>query len=895
MRLIALLLLFCFSLSGGEIFLVGSSYGQAEKKLLINQVAVTEGQIYRHEDAGGTIPFDKLADCSILVIATSVEAPLTPEQMKSLQKWVENGGNLLLIAHVARTMSPFNTWKWAGFSNFTAASKGGFPVAAVNRTSPLLSGLNLPEGELFTGSAAFTPEPSMDVVLGTPGRCSVGMTKVGKGKVFVLAQEYFRLVNRQNPFADKWLRILRNIFAMTDPMNDEDVRKELLGEWKKRRGGVLVWDREWQRGEIFGPRFDPPLPAETELLAKKEIHLARNEFESVQINLTPLETYREISWELENGGFPDGKLEFLVQDAPKPIPWPRNPAIAREFPYWLIPPRYLKPEGKPEFSAPPAGDTKIVWVRFNTHDVPAGTYRPVLKLSFDGRTRMEVPFQVKVAKTAVPAKRRILLGVGGYALKMDLKQNRCFLDDLRDHGNEWAWLGVVQPEEIKFAETGETLTAASLKKYADRIASGSRPPLDFSCMDEWVHACLERNLTRFRVILPVAQLRRETKKAGFAEAAQKSVEYWYCREFSAYMHGKGIRLLLTSRGDEMNRKELYSDFLPWAKELTSFGFDCTSTFSFGHDDYRKLVEDLSPYVRLWTLNRALAPSFLARIRAGQISIRPDALVGTYGAGEGRGSEFRKPLSASRFLGWESWKTGVTNCAPNPWFKNWLYYCDYGVRGETGGIGGERWVSYIDMNNPDIPPADCPFWEGIRDGMEEGNLAALLEARAKTLGRADLLEKLNSLVSDRPGAPVYWKLERQTKKQNEIETCEIKADVEGYRRAKSEILSMLDTLPPDSALFWNNIDLKKVELSGAPEAVRQFKEGIKNVFGIQTESQSGAPVKIVFQIAPSAKKGNYRIVENNIGGTVSLTVEGGDSAGLQLGVRMFSAFLNQHGK
>ncbi len=889
MKRIALFGLLCFSLCGGEVILVGTSYGHHETRLLINQVAVSDERIYRHENAGEDIPFEKLPGCSLLVLATAIKTPLSAEQMQTLRQWVENGGNLVLISHIARTASPPKTWGWAGFSNYLVTTRDAFPVKVMNRNSPLLNGLQLPEGELFKGGAAFVPEASMDVVLGDTDRCSVGVTKVGKGRVFVLGQEYFRLVHRKVSFAGNHLKILQNIFAMADPASDADMQKDLLADWQKKRGGVLVWDREWQRGEVQGPRFNPPLPLEKELISQKTLHLARNEFETVQINLTPLETFREVGWVLENGGFPAEKLEFLVQDAPKPIPWPRNPAIVKEFPYWLIPPQYLEPEGKPEFASSAVGDTKIVWLRFNTHGVAAGDYRPLLKLTFDGRTRVEIPFQVKVAKTAVPAKRRIQLAVGGYALNsLELKQNHRFLDDLRDHGNEWGMISAqaLRPDKIRFAGTDKVLSVAELKGFQ----SENPPKLDFSVLDEWLVACLSRNLIRFRVNIPPT-LETQMKKAGFSDERRKSVNDWFLREFSAYMHGKGIRMLLTSKGDELNRNELYSNWLPWAKDMTSFGFDCTSTFSFGHGDYQQLVKDLSPYVRLWTLNRGLAPSFLARIKSGEISIRPDALVGTYGAGEGRGSEFRKPLSASRFLGWESWKIGVDRCTPNPWFKSWLYYCDYGTRGQAGGIGGERWVSYVDRENPDIPPADCPFWEGVRDGMEEGNLAALLEARAKTLGRQDLLEKLNALVSDHPDAPVYGKLEQRTQRENEFDFYRVKAGVEGYRRAKSEILSMLDSLPPDPALFWHRVDLAKVELNGDPEAIRQFKSRVKNAFGIDLESQPGAPVKIRFQINPSVKSGDYHIVENN----AELRVESGDSAGLQLGVNMFSAFLNQHGK
>lgn len=895
-RFAPLLLLLPVLLRGGEIILAGSAYGRHETRLLVNQVAISEQLVWRHSLAGDDIPLDRLQDCSLLVVASSVQTPLAPGEMQRLQEWVGNGGNLLLIAQAARSLAPAEEWRWAGFTHFRVVSKG-YPVTAVDPASPLLAGLELPAGELFSGNAAFVPEPTLQVALGGPGHCLAGFARIGRGHVFLLAQEYFRLVGREHPFASNWRHMLKNIFAMAGPDSDSDLRSHQLSAWQKRRGGVLVWDREWQRGEVHGPRFDPPLPQETELFKRGELHLARNEFESVQINLTPLEAFQSISWTLDNGGFPEGRIEVLVQAAPPPIPWPRAPELAREFPYWLIPPQHLPPEGKPEWAAPPVGETQMVWLRFNTHGVAAGRYQPVLKLVFDASIRLEIPFDVTVAKSAVPARRRILLGVGGYALDaMSLDRNHRFLDNLRDHGNEWGLINVIRLETVKLADTGETLSVAALKRLAAAGADATFPPLDFSALNAWIHACLERNLTHFRIHPSLTQLTAIARKAGVPEALLPSLEAWYGRALTDYLQGKGIRMLLLSKGDELHRDKLYADWLPWAKSMTALGFDCTSTFSFGHVDPRQLISDLSPYVRLWTLNRGLAPTFLELRKKGEIAIRPDALVGTYGAGEGRGSEFRKPLSASRFLGWEAWRLGLQNCTPNPWFKSWLYYCDYGTRGEAGGLGGERWVSYVDFNNPDVPPADCPFWEGIRDGMEEGNLAAWLEARATAHNRQDLLDRLNALLSDQPDAPIRGRRERRQSGSQDVPVYSVSADCKGYRQAKSAVLTMLDELPPDTTLFWHQTSLSRLQLTGSAAAAAQFAQLVTERFGLTLVQDPRPPVVIHFQINAAVGPGDYRISENRTGGSSCLlTVSGGDEEGLKLGVRLFAAFLSQHGR
>lgn len=892
-----LLLLLPALLRGGEIILAGSAYGRHETRLLVNQIAVSEEKVWRHSLAGDDIPLDRLPECSLLVVASSVQTPLAPGQMQRLQEWVGNGGNLLLIAQAARSLAPAEQWRWAGFSQFRVISKG-YPVTVVDPASPLLAGLALPTGELFSGTAAFVPEPALQVALGGPGNCMAGWTRVGRGQVFLLAQEYFRLVGRENPFAPHWRHMLKNIFALATPVSDSDLRQQQLRAWQqKRHGGVLVWDREWQRGEVHGPRFDPPLPQESELFTRGELHLARREFESVQINLTPLESFRSVSWSLDHGGFPEGKIEVLVQAAPPPIAWPRAPELAREFPYWLIPPQYLPPEGKPEWTPAAVGETQIVWLRFNTHGVAAGRYQPVLKLAFDNATRLELPFAVTVAKSAVPTRRPILLGVGGYALDaMSLDRNHRFLDNLRDHGNEWALINVVRLETVKLTDTGEALTAAVLKRLGAGDAATPLPLLDFTALNPWIHACLERHLTHFRINPSLAQLTATARKAGVPETLLPRLEAWYGRELSGYLHGKGIRMLLLSKGDELHRDKLYAEWLPWARSMTALGFDCTSTFSFGHGDPRQLISDLSPYVRLWTLNRGLAPAFLELRQKGDIAIRPDALVGTYGAGEGRGSEFRKPLSASRFLGWEAWRLGLQNCSPNPWFKSWLYYCDYGTRGEAGGLGGERWVSYVDYANPDVPPADCPFWEGIRDGMEEGNLAAWLQARAGKHDRQDLLDRLNALLADQPDAPIRGRREMRQSGGQEVPVYNVSADCTGYRQAKSAVLDMLDELPPDPALFWHQIDLAKLQLTGSPAAVNQFSQLVSERFGLTLALDPRPPVVIHFQIDAAVRPGDYRISENRIEGSPCLlTVSGGDEPGLHLGVRLFAAFLSQHGR
>ena len=872
-------------LCAGNVSICGSGYGRHDIKMIINRALVRQNITYQYTNIGEFPDYAKYKNSKVLIICSSSSKKLTPQEMTQLKSWVSNGGTLLLMGRAINSLAVAKDWKWSGLSHVTNAKE--YEVRALEPDSPILKGFKYLPFKDVLGSRVTPPAKA---ILGNEKTALIAELDLGKGKIYVLANEYFRMAAKKtnHPFQNEYLKIIQNIIDLAAPTSDSNVRGDQLSVWQKKCGGVLVWNREWQRGEIHGPRFNPPLPTEKEIIDSIPLHLARNEYESVQINFTPLQQYKLISWSLSDGGLPENSMEFFVQSAPDPIPWKKNPAIAKEFPYWLMPPKYVAPKGKDEFYAPKAGETVIVWVRFNTKNVDAGKYKPELTLKFDNKTSASVKFDIKVAKTAVPTKRPILLGVGGYALDVNnLDKMRVFVDDLSKHGNEWSLINIVRVGMTKIAATGEKFDARSLKKYFDKPAS-ELPELDFSFLDPWLHYNIKSNMTNYKINLP--RIDESFKRMKLAEDKIPEFSKWYYSELSRYFHEKGVRLLLTSNGDELSRKELYERYLPWAKNRTAAGFDCTSTFSFGVADFSQLVKDLSPYTRLWTLNRQLAHPFTTAIKNGSIKLRDDAFVGTYGAGEGRGSEFRKPLGNPRFLGWESWIHGISTCSPNPWFKSWIYYCDYGGSGETGGIAGERWVAYLDYNNPDVPPVDCPFWEGIREGMEEGNLAYLLEQRAKAAGKPELVKRARDLISNKKGAPISGKWIRRTHVRVPFDFYVIDADSSGYRKAKSAVLDMLDSLPQSSDVYWHRINLKNVKLEGNVSAAELFKDEVQKRLETPLVTGNG-PQTIEFVIDDTIGQGKFRILEKEN----TLTVKGGDDDGLKLGTEIFSCYLNQHGK
>jgi len=557
---------------------------------------------------------------------------------------------------------------------------------------------------------------------------------------------------------------------------------------------------------------------------------------------------------------------------------------------------------------------------------------------FDGGKRIDIPIQINIYPVTMPAKKMITMGVGGqvYGDVNNAAPALPFAQDLQAHSNEWGLINALRPGSVKIAGTDQLLSARTLTALSARLKKNDYPALDFSALDAWMEQSISHNFTMFRTYDASAQLRNLLKTTELSDDLQQRIELWFLREASKYIKEKGVRILITSRGDELNRKEIYSEWLPWARKMAEAGWDCTSAFSFGNMDYTELIKDIAPYVKLWTLNQGLIYGFIADIKTNKIKVRDDAIIGTYGAGEGRGSEFRKPLSESRYLGWDAWKSGVGNCMPNPYFKGWLYYCDYGTRGETGGIGGERWVSYIRQDNPTVPLADCPFWEGIREGMEEGNLAAILTWYLEKLQKAgkpqpELTRRLGILVGDSPAATIKRAKSILKRYGMDIDVYRINASRQDYKKGKKELLEMLKQVARMAemelkpSLSWHDLPLLKdgrimatiyegqVSAVGLRKKMRElsgydfpvvsngaFKTAgmVHIIIGNAKQNRFAAELLREFKTEDASETypggGSYFIREFRKDSQWFLWIAGPDVAGTTKGAEMFAMFLQAYG-
>jgi len=867
------------------VALVASSYGRNyELKVIINNVLLaSKAREIQYDDRGEEVPVADLDKYSLLIVATAVKAPMDDAGFAKLEAWVRRGGHLLLIHGAPNALmggaaeaAKKPRLAWGGIvRNAYARQPVECEIHAPDH--PMLRGVfaeaalkagRKPEWMLRANMLA-APTGEMQNLIGTAKDCLVGFAKVDQGWVAYLGHELFRLRNAKADPEESWLRILANLVNDAGPSTSAEARAAQMAAAEKGAQKLLVWTREWTRGERYGPRFDPPLPDAKECVARLEADLAVDEVESLQVNLTPVVPLGDAVWRLDPGAFPAERIEFLVQDAPAPIPWPKRPEIAREFPYWLIPPKFLKTGGGKAFPMPPPGETRIVWLRVATRGVRPGAYAVTLHLDFAEGENLVLPVRLTVHPVRLTDKRIIALAAAGqvYGDVNHPPPALRFARDLEAHGVEWSLMNIFRASAL--GAVGETAPLDQvLAARKEQLQKGEFPRVDFAALDPWMEQAIGHNLTRFKTHDMTESL--GLKKLGLDEAQQRAVRIWFRREVARYLRDKGVRVMVASSGDELSEAELRARYFPWAKEMSESGWGVTSSFSFG-DTKPDLIKEMAPYVALWTLNRGLMPSFVMGLRAGKFAMRPGAILGTYGAGEGRGSEHRKPLGLGRALGWESWMWGVRDCAVNPYFKSWLYYADYGDSGQAGGIAGERFVSYLDRDNLEAPVADCPFWEGVRDGMEEGNLAAILDwylDRLEKAGGAAAAKaaaaraELARVMGDAPDALVRWK---PAISDGSNKVRKILAANEDFRRGKRKVLEILDAIRPEAraavkpSLSWNDVPLvvegavRATILAGEAD-VEPIVAAARDLAGVEIPVAKGA-------VALPSSRGTFVVVGN----------------------------------
>ncbi len=211
-------------LSGNpDVALVAAGeYGKAEVRALIGQVLGREVPDLTFEEHEGLLPAADFSKYKLVVIAGAPSGQsYTAEEAMQIEEAVEKGGRLLLIQHAP-----------GAFASPTGVNQGrAFPYGRSHYLQvPQLTTVLEPGAKLLEGVFSEEPAPfwlngnvllqtdEWESLIGSETHLLVGFKTIGKGRVYYVGPECFRILGAagegaKRASAEGWLRLLRNIFT----------------------------------------------------------------------------------------------------------------------------------------------------------------------------------------------------------------------------------------------------------------------------------------------------------------------------------------------------------------------------------------------------------------------------------------------------------------------------------------------------------------------------------------------------------------------------------------------------------------------------------------------------------------------------------------------------------
>ena len=473
-------------------------------------------------------------------------------------------------------------------------------------------------------------------------------------------------------------------------------------------------------------------------------------------------------------------------------------------------PRILIPGDKIDTEKP-----ATFWLIFDTTAAAPGNYRfPVTFKNQAGKTA-EIDVTLNVSPVALPDRKLVMLESEINFPREVLKSTR-LLD---------GWLKNMNQHGVDFLQLGG---ASNFKTYTPGSGVSVK---EVAALDRLVDCSLANGLTR-------------VKSSRYSKVMPKEVEFENWKRLGIILRAKGYQNkdIFVKILDEQPTDQ-YPAMAEMGKWLKGLGYRPFSTFSTLFTD-PKNMKVLSPYFDMYQGGSIGPKSIAARRKDGLF--KPGDLIGDY-TGSGTCYQTYETMinwgMRAAFLG-------------HDFFHNHEYMRS----------GNSRLTANIIMIGENDLPLDSAAHEGLRDGMEFANLAALCRSWFEVL--KDKKEYASVLASARKKYDkVFGKILR-AKPNNFRDFADytmLPATEDDYRQAKPILLDILETLRKATAgkdfarVTWNDFVLcepGRIFQAEGPEA-DYFNAAFRKAFRIP-DGKREAGLKIVFKIAP-ADGLSYRIV------------------------------------
>lgn len=763
----------CGAASAAEpkpVAIVGSgALGEADRRFFEYYVTAELGVV--SEDRGDFLDPAEFGNYSMVAWLRECPHKFTLEQTAAAKAYMESGGHLLMTngAIIGALDRPFKATPWIGAATWAYAQKG-WQAEVLGKDDPCLAGVAAEGARWLSGPHALMKFEGVSV-LGKSGEfATLGYLPLGAGR-FIFST-YGPYDCRDEPTKAQVLRIYRNLVSQARPLTESDQAAALLSAAAPERKLVL-WRRDWDGSVESRLIWRPCGPRPQDLLATLDFASAREEIDTAFFCVQAAADVGEVRIQFDllrtadGRETPPGGLRVLVMgQAPEvPIDPPQTYAKvdrSRRGPFYLIPAEQLEPHGKQTVRIA-RYEPRTVWVQVNTRGMAPGSYTSRIVFSTAGGEPLaDLPIRVEVAPILMPDPRIVQLRTWGGGIGSDPRL-------AREMGRQRCDAGVISypdAQKIRLRNTETTLQDALRSKTSPLRGQSPPPRLDFTRQwNDWLDLYLDHGIT----FLMLKDTRTGQwwadavtgRTCDVTEPYERWPEDWraayvdYYAQLQEYLSERGFLTAYPHWTDEPSYTAIQKDYLPRAKAYCAAGLGPGSNWTTPGWMTPEHVKSFAPWTRDFGMYQYGYPNLQRFLREGWVKLPANSQVGfTRG---GTGLAVRHPHHQSRILGWSVVQQGPPAhfIRTGPIWKGWLYYVDFTAEAwfRLGGVQGERLLAY-GSSEPDDSSIDMltsSDWEGARDGVDDANLARMVEwylPRLKARAEGEWRQRLEQIEAER---------------------------------------------------------------------------------------------------------------------------------------------------
>lgn len=902
------------------VLLMGSGYSKHERSAIIKNIL--EPNEITFED-GDAFVSAELWEGYSLVIVTHGFPKLDEREIGWIQNYVQNGGKLLITTTALSSLRDLKGQDrdWVGSEGYHVVrgnnSEFGLAGEAAKALVPDLETAKLVFG--LTPSSAPNKLTTGQPVITRDGDAIVYRNGYGKGEVWFVGFEYFRVINTQK-LADAKERAgkaPRDFLERLILQGGVQKKSERIAAGLQALGVnvPVAWRRDFAhaRGASFA---EPPYPEKDEMVEALRLELGQNEWESVPFNLSSAKADPKFTVSVSGLATADGSHKIAASALRL-----RVQGVAASHltvgPFWLLDPVRRDTAAASIFEVPlKANESTTLWLTFNTQDVAPGLYRGQVRFSQAAMKPLEL--QVQVWPVKLPGREyfqaeatflwnSLMNGEEGKSYNFpdppgDMEPFKRHITNLAQHhitinlDNSWTnrYGGSVSLKNARVKDSGVRLEDAIKQGL---IKENALPALDLSYFDPFVEIPIQAGMPSFHFNFKnfdgtwIDYSRAITGEKTLAADSPRhaAIKRWIFGEIVGYLRGKGITEIICFIADEIPPDEI-PDVLHRAQMLHDFGIRIEFTATGHTGQSREHIKALNPVIDRWIWNAVVMPQAKAIVNAADSPIDKTDHQFTYVA-----DWHRAPYVFNRTRG--------AFCAYHEldgffihgylrWYPN----------------GGAVWKT-------PQGPIDTEGWEGARDGIEDARYwkrAQFLLAAAKKnpalTGRAARIEQqmarwvaadANALVELKDAAYSIYKYQSPVSSYVRLQTL------------KRELLESLQWLQENVPTVYgvayagqklHSAGKSQVQLLGSATAIAKLNETLaarecpelvsnpagtsRLALGSREELQPLLGNEFVASATPRA--GDYQVVVK--GNTIA--VVGGDEAGLQKGAQLLGQLMER---